>query len=232
MRTSTLIILAMLIITLSQGNLRAGGDDVGADGPLKVICIDGNIHAVFENGTTNQLTSSGIDSMPCLSPDRTRLAFMRARTNDVLLTEAGNDIYALELWTMTAAGTHMRRVAEPGPYEGGKVSLQQLHDPFFANDAQSIYFHCDWMGPAPCGYRIDLATGRIQQVSYGKLIGVVTHGRYKDYLITCARKYWLVGGVYGYYTLLQPDGYEVAPPIGPSESHLEAFRKVYSDWRR
>ena len=73
---------------------------------------------------------------------------------------------------------------------------------------------------------MNVESGEVERVTVGALVDVVLAGKYKDHLIVRQHKYFLAGGSYDWYWLVNVDGSEVGP-IGPDEESLKQFSEMY-----
>ena len=79
---------------------------------------DGNIFLTRAGGQTEQLTSSGKDFSPDLSPNGKLVVFIRD-TPDQLVNVFGSDAHANEIWVVDIQGKHPRLILR-----GGKLGLR------------------------------------------------------------------------------------------------------------
>src|SRR5437660_9310569 len=104
-----------------------------------VFAKDGNVFIRHRPGQTKQLTTLGCDSQPSLSPDRTRVAFVR-RTPGKTVQTSLSDTEATELWVVNSDGKQPELLVSGKEDEDPKRSLADFSSPQFSPDGRRIYF--------------------------------------------------------------------------------------------
>lgn len=182
----------------------------------------GRIVLVEANGTKRTLTSSGQDSQPGLSPDGKAVVFLR-RGSDKKLESAAGEVEANEIWWMDTAGGKPRRLVKSAGSDDPKMFLGALQSPQFSPDGKTVFFLSAAWATSSAVHKVDVATGKISFVAAGNTLEVVPRGEYAGRLIVQIHKYFLGGGTYDWFWLLEADGREVGP-IGEDVSN---FRELY-----
>jgi Tol biopolymer transport system component len=192
-----------------------------ARGP-SVVEEKGRIVLVEANGTKRPLTSSAQDSQPSLSPDGKAVVFVRRGSGKKLESAAG-EVEANELWWMETAGGKPRRLVKSAGSDDPKKFLGGLQAPQFSPDGKTVFFMSAAWATSGAVHKVDVATGKTQFVSAGNTLEVVPRGEHQGKLIVQLHKYFLGGGTYDWFWLLEPDGREVGP-IGEDAS---GFKELY-----
>jgi dipeptidyl aminopeptidase/acylaminoacyl peptidase len=186
-----------------------------------VVEEKGQLVLVEAGGKKRTLTTSGQDSQPSLSPDGKAVVFVR-RGSAGMLESAAGEVEANELWWMELAGGKPRRLVRSAANEEPKKFLGGLQSPQFSPDGKSVFFLSAAWATSSAIHKVDVATGKEQFVSPGNSLEVVTQGEHRGRLIVQLHKYFLGGGSYDWYWLLEPDGREV----GPIGEDVAAFREL------
>jgi WD40 repeat protein len=192
-----------------------------AGGP-RVVEDKGQLVLVEPNGAKRTLTSSGQDSQPSLSPDGRAVVFVR-RGSAGMLESATGEVEGNELWWMELAGGKARRLVRSTGSEEPKKFLGGLQSPQFSADGKTVFFLSAAWVTSSAVHKVDIATGKEQFVTPGNSLEVVTRGEHRGRLIVQMHKYFLGGGSYDWYWLLEPDGREV----GPIGEDVAGFRELY-----
>ncbi|WP_224369574.1 TolB family protein [Hyalangium versicolor] len=182
----------------------------------------GNLVWVESNGAKRQLTSLGQDSQPALSPDGKSLVFVRKGAGRKLESASG-EVDANEIWWMDTAGGKPRRLVQSAASDDPKKFLGALQAPQFAPDGKTVFFLSAAWTTSNAVHKVDVATGKVQFIAAGNTLEVVPRGDHRGRLIVQVHKYFLGGGSYDWYWLLEPDGREVGA-IGEDDS---GFRALY-----
>ena len=172
-----------------------------------------------------QLTTSGHDRDPHLSPDGRTIAFIRRTPGDSVQTSLGRD-EATSLWVVGTDGTGERMLVRGRTAAEPEKALALMSAPQFSPDGKQIYFLSVAWVTSGAVHAVDVASGRERFVLPGSSVEVVPSGEYAGHLLVTQHRYFIVGGTYDWVWLFTPDGNEVGP-IGDGEVAVAAFREDF-----
>lgn len=179
--------------------------------------IKGNIYYVADNGKVRQLTTSGVDRSPQLSPDGKTIVFVRSKSRST-----DRDFAADDIWLMDTPGKNQRVVVKARAASKPEDILNALNNPVFAPNGKLIYFISAAWATSGAVHVLDLGTGKTKFVSSGNTLKIVPSGEYAGHLIVSKHKYFAGGGTYVFYWLISPTGEELMP-IGDSGGQINEF---------
>jgi dipeptidyl aminopeptidase/acylaminoacyl peptidase len=172
-----------------------------------------------------QLTTSGQDREPRLSPDGRTVAFIRGTPGRLVETALGPE-EATELWVIRTDGSGARMLVRGRASDDPRQALASLQSPQFSPNGRRIYFLSTAWVTSAAVHAVDTSAGREWFVAPGSTLEVVPSGEYAGHLLVGQHRYFIAGGSYDWFWLLTPDGRDVGP-VGETEGALEAFREMY-----
>lgn len=191
-----------------------------------VLVHSGNVFLKSNNGKELQLTRTGHDSQPTLSENGKWVVFVREIPGKLdKRTPTVTEIFANELWLVSTDGKTANRLVEYGRLSSKSGAISAIGQPQFFPDNRRIAFTAAWSVVEGSVHIFDLKTKKIQFISAGNSVEVVPMGQYKNHLIVQRHKYFLPGGSYDWYWLLNTTGAEIGA-IG-DEENLKMFREMY-----
>ena len=161
----------------------------------------GNIYYVADTGKVHQLTTSGADKSPQLSPDGKTIVFVRSNSDGSDPDYAPDDI-----WLMDTSGKNQRVAVKAHPASKPEDTLSGLSTPTFTPDGKLIYFVSAAWATSDAVHVLDIKTGKTGFLSDGNTFKLVPSGKYAGYLILSKHKYFAGGGTYDFYWLISPLG--------------------------
>jgi len=191
-----------------------------------VLAKEGKIFFVAKDGMERQLTASGKDSQPSLSPDSSRVVFIR-ETDEVVWSEPVRTT-ATQLWVASTSGFPPARLVLAGPIEIDGVRFAEFFCPQFSPKGGYLYFLINYAATTHAIVRLSLQTGEARFLLAALRYAVVPRGEYEGHLVVQQRRVKLSGGYYYWFWLMSPDGKDIAA-IGPDEDDVRMFFELYVD---
>ena len=188
----------------------------------KVEAKDGNIFLRADEGEAKQLTTSGRDSAPVLSPDRRWVVFIRGVPGRKISTGAG-DVDAEELWQVRADSEDPTRLVAPKAADDAQNVVANFQHVQFSSDGRLVYFVTEAYATSGAVHVVDTTKGKERFFVAGSTVEVVRRGEYRDCLLVSQHRYLIGGGSYDWIWLFRPDGKEV----GPVGEDAESFKDTY-----
>ena len=183
---------------------------------------DGNIFFRTGEGTSKQLTKSGHDSDPLLSPDGKWIVFVRSAPDKTIPTGSG-DVDAAELWQIRADGSEPILLVKPRVAEDVKEGIDGFSSLQFSTDGRQVFFVTAAYATSGAVHVVDTTKRKEHFVMAGNSVEVVPSGDYRDCLLVEQHRYFIGGGSYDWIWLFKPDGKEV----GPVGEDAENFKATY-----
>jgi dipeptidyl aminopeptidase/acylaminoacyl peptidase len=177
----------------------------------------GDVYYVADNGKVRQLTTSGVDRSPQLSPDGKTIVFVRSEF-DV----SAPDYIPSNIWSMDTSGNNQRVLVNAHAASIPEDNLSGLDMPTFAPDGKLIYFISAAWTTSGAVHVLDVRIGKTWFLSPGNTLKMVPWGKYAGNLIVSKHKYFAGGGAYDFYWLISPTGEEIMP-IGDTEEQIDKF---------
>ena len=209
---------------------------------------NGNIFITDKKGQTKQLTFSGKDSQPSLSPDEKTVVFVRNTPDKKIKVNMGqkDEVEANEIWIIDADGKNPKLVIEAGKESltpkgmeahrlakekgieapKGKeltITLAKLSSPQFSPDGKLLYFMSMRWVTSDAIHIMNLNNKFVCFVTDGNSLEVIKKGKYTGHLIVKKHRYFLGGGSYDWFYLLSNYGIENAP-LGETDKN---FKDMY-----
>lgn len=202
-----------------------------ASGAPSVVVKDGNI-VVVQDGRQRQLTRSGKDAAPVLSPDGKWVAF----------TRIGNPASAGSQGDCKsgAEADELRRIAVDGSVEellvrgrAGNEPKQSICDfsrKQFTSDGRHIYFLSPAWAVSAALHRYDTRTKALTFVMDANDVLVLNDckkAENRDNLVVNQHRYFVVAGSYDWYWLFDAAGKKEKGPVGEYDGE-QAVREAIS----
>jgi len=187
-----------------------------------VAAVDGCLFVRTLDGKSKQVSFSGQDSEPVLSPDRRYIAFLRQTGGPGIRVGCG-EAEPNQLWVTDVDGQKAMCLVRSAPSEDMQCVLAGLHRPQFSPDGTAVFFLSRAWVTSHAVHRVDVGSGEVNFVCDAGTLEVVPSGEFTGYLIVSQHKYFLGGGSYDWYWLVTGDGHTVAC-LGPDPSN---FRSLY-----
>ena len=127
---------------------------------------DGNLFFNDAFGNSVQLTRSGLDFAPSLSPNGKLVVFVRHTPGQQVHTGLG-DVEAHEIWVVGVDGRHAHRLVRGKEDATWKSTLADLDKPQFLSDSRRVAFESGLAAVTDRVYLVDVKTGRVRRVTDG-----------------------------------------------------------------
>jgi hypothetical protein len=186
-----------------------------------VTAESGNIYYTPGSSTDRkQLTTTGLDGQPSLSPDGSTVVFVRG-TPGRTVQAAYPDMEATELWAVRVDGSNARLRVRGKASKTVEETVAGIQTPEFSADGRGIYFLGGGWVTSSAVHVLDLTTGRVRFVCPGNSLEVVRKGQYRGHLVISQHRYFIGGGSYDWLWLVAPDGRQVGPIGGGENADIE-----------
>lgn len=190
----------------------------------------GNI-VVTESGEERELTNSGRDDDPVLTPDGKSVLYTRkgrrAAGDDAPSCVSGEG--ADELRRVRLDGSRDELVLQGHAGNEPQGQLCDFGGKQFSSDGRRFYFLSPAWATSAAVHVLDVATGKARYVLAGNDLIVINtcKGQHRDRLIVRQHRYLQFGGSFDWWWLFEPTGKEIGP-VGEHESP-EAVRTMLRD---
>jgi hypothetical protein len=178
----------------------------------EVYAQRGNILLSDTSGAVHQLTASGRDTLPVLCSHRILVAFIRLKGRD---TTRSN-----ELWTIKVDGYGAKRILAEVASNDPKQNLTDLGGLLFSLDCRKLYFNAEAWATSYAVHEIDLSNLKTRFVTDGGLHSIVPKGQYEGFLIVGKHRYFVGGGSYDWYWVVDPVSGNDVGPLGESTDYF------------
>ena len=199
MKMSRLVLIASLPLAAWSFQLHA--QSVTADA--------GNIVYTGPDGKVAQLTSSGADAFPSLSPDGRMVVFVRTVKGEPIST-GSSEGPPTELWVTDIRTLKAEMLVASKQAEDMKDVLAGFTYPQFSVDGKRIFFLSSAWATSDAVHCVDVASKRQRFVTDGNSLEVIRNGSLKGKLRINQHRYRKgIGGAYDRDYIFTEGGIEV-----------------------
>ncbi|MFC1514490.1 TolB family protein [Candidatus Omnitrophota bacterium] len=223
--------------------------EISEVGIKQVFVEKGNIYYLPEGKEAIQLTDSGKDETPVLSPDGKIVAFIRKSAKEAYLAVGAPEdyppegLFADQIWIVNIDGSGEKMLVEnkhPKDIQitpdvprddwvsyGLERTIAHIDSLQFSPDSKRLYFITSAWVTSGAVHCVDVDGSNERFLMAGNSLEIIGEGRYKGYLIVRQHRYFLAGGSYDWLWLFTPDG-EKEGPLGIDLDHQQRDF-LYSD---
>jgi dipeptidyl aminopeptidase/acylaminoacyl peptidase len=188
-----------------------------------VSAAGGNIFLTDGVGHSKQLTYTGHDAGPVLSPDGRWAIFVRTIPGKTIPTGSDYRGQPTELWQIDANGKNATLLVRCRASEKMDNVIAGFGKTQFSSDGRYVFFTTPAWATSDAVHVVDTTNGREHFVCPGTDLEVLPSGQYRDCLLVRQHRYFLGGGSFDWYWLLRPDGQELGP-VGDDPGN---FKELY-----
>lgn len=185
---------------------------------------DGNVFISTADGSPRQLTSSGHDRDPVLSPDHRWIVFVRSAAGNKILTSGAEGVPA-ELWQIRIDGKNLTLLARTRAGEDMKQVIADFENLQFSPDGTLLYFMTPAWATSAALHVVDTRTAKEHFVCASNAFEILQNGKYGGHLLVSQHRYFLGGGSYDWFWLFTPD----AKKLGPVGEETDNFKSLWAD---
>lgn len=189
-----------------------------------VTVRDGDIYLIAPSGQERALTSSGHDSDPALSDDRSKVVFVRTIRDRPDASGLGRVVDQSQIDSINLDGpNHEVRVLLDSPVRASGLLFQWFAFPRFSLDGQHVYFMIPDYATISSGlFSLNMTTGIVQFLAGALKYWTLSAGSYKGDLIVWQNPVLVGGGRYDVFNLITSSGDPVGV-VGFDVASVSAF---------
>lgn len=176
---------------------------------------EGNIYYTKNSGRTIQITHSKKDSSPIFSINQEKIAFVRTGNEIVPATCDADTRYGNQVWIYDFSTKKERLlVANNFKCDEPKKKIIDPTDLCFSPANKSLYFITSAWTTSGALHKVDINNAHQHYIAPANEFEIVSKGENKGDLIVYQHRYFVGGGSYDWYWLLNSEGKEEGA-IGP-----------------
>ena len=196
--------------------------------PKKVFLKKGNIYYCPSDKEKIQLTKSGKDRYPVLSPNGKKIVFIRKSSEKAYLSVEGEDyntpegLLADQIWIVDSDGKNEKMLVkdrQPNEATGNDVTrelektIAHIDDSLcFSPDSKTVYFVSSAWATTSALHSVNIDGSNEHFIAGANTLEkVIDKGEYKGDLIISQHRYFVGGGSYDWYYVFTPEGKEAGP---------------------
>jgi Tol biopolymer transport system component len=206
-------LLAVLACTIAQTGMAQ-----------TVTVREGNIYLITPSGQQWALTSSGRDSDPALSDDRSKVVFVRTIRDRPDASGLGRVVDQSEIDSIDLTSPNREvHVLLNSPVHARGLLFQWFSSPRFSPDGQHVFFMIpDYATISPGLFSLNMVTSIVQFLTGALKYWTLSSGSYKGDLIVWQNPTLVGGGRYNVFNLITSSA-EPVGVVGFDEASVNAF---------
>ncbi|MBI4383572.1 MAG: PD40 domain-containing protein [Nitrospinae bacterium] len=219
----------ILLVLLLSSAVLAGSEEGRSKSLQAVFEKNGNIFLKVENNIV-QLTKTGRDHAPLLSPDGKWVAFIREIEGKVKECSEDKDLWVCasdQLWSIDLATRAERMIVEPlEDTPDARKAIANISNMTFSPDSKTLYFETQAWAVSGAIHAVDPDGKNERFVTDGDDLRVIKRSwieKLTGHLVMHKHKYFMGGGAYDLFWLTTPTGKELGP-LGEFED-MEYFTR-------
>lgn len=188
-----------------------------------VAVVGGNV-VLTTGGKQLQLTSSGQDLDPAISPNGALVVFTRKLTTGATKTCDMAVAEQRELWVIGSDKSNEHKLLGAKENDDPKSTLCDFMSKQFTADGRKVLFETPAWATSGALHEYDLTTNRERYLVPSNGFHILTNcamREYRDHLVVSQHRYFVFGGSYDWYWLFSPDGQRELGAIGENLNQLE-----------
>ncbi len=199
----------------------------------RVYSDSGNI-VLNRDGTKTQLTKTGRDVEPVLSPDGSFVVFTRqgraSRSNEddqfCDSSQKDDELHQINV------DDRSDRVLLRGHKGDGARQVCGFHAKQFSSDGGRLYFLSPGWATSGALHVFDMRkhAEHFMVPANDVLVLSFCKNKYKDYLAILEHRYFVLGGSYDWYWLYESTGEKEIGPLGEFDSPDDATKHAHENW--
>lgn len=181
-----------------------------------VVVDAGNIYYIQDDRSNVQLTHSGHDHDPVISPDKKHITFIRVSSEvipeDCRSFSNTSTPYGEQIWIVDIEQKKERLLVNN--HFSCSKPMEMIIDPHyltFSPDGKTLYFLTSAWATSGAVHAVKIANAQQHYLLPANSLKVVADGEYKGDLIVNQHRYLIGGGSYDWYWLFTPEGKEIGP---------------------
>jgi len=190
---------------------------------VSVVSLDGNVYITRPDGERRQITSTGKDYDPSLSPDGKYVVFARALEGPALPLNSQprpQTVPRSELWIVGVGDGSPQRLFS-GEVKAKEFRYVNFFKPELSPDNRWVYFLIPYAAVSDALVRLDRKTLQTKILMPAEQFSVLEEGRYKGFLVV-QKRVQEDEGVAMPFWLVSPDG-EPIRKIADTEAGAQRF---------
>lgn len=190
---------------------------------MSVAVVNGNV-VLTVAGKATQVTTSGRDLEPVVSPNGSLVVF--TRKVPWMSSPPGCSMgtpEVRELWVIGTDKKGERKLLASKDADDPKVVLCDFMKKQFSSDGRRVMFETPAWATSGALHEYDLTTNRQRYVIPSNGFRILTDcamREYRDHLVVSQHRYFVFGGSYDWYYLFSPDGKRELGAIGEDPGPL------------